>query len=72
MECVFDPLKVNGIEVTSANKDDILGDADGLGATVSYDPDTNTLTLNNATLTVSEDFAAIHALSPELYHCAER
>lgn len=59
MECVFDPLKVNGIEVTSANKDDILGDADGLGATVSYDPDTNTLTLNNATLTVSEDFAAI-------------
>ena len=66
MECVFDPLKVNGIEVTSANKDDILGDADGLGATVSYDPDTNTLTLNNATLTVSEDFAAIHALIPNL------
>ena len=66
MECVFDPLKVNGIEVTSANKDDILGDADGLGATVSYDPDTNTLTLNNATLTVSEDFAAIHALIPDL------
>ena len=66
MECVFDPLKVNGIEVTSENKDDILGDADGLGATVSYDPDTNTLTLNNATLTVSEDFAAIHALIPDL------
>ena len=66
MECVFDPLKVNGIEVTSANKDDILGDADGLGATVSYDPDTNTLTLNNATLTVSEGFAAIHALIPNL------
>ena len=66
MECVFDQLKVNGIEVTSANKDDILGDADGLGATVSYDPDTNTLTLNNATLTVSEDFAAIHALIPNL------
>ena len=66
MECVFDPLKVNGIEVTSANKDDILGDADGLGATVSYDPDTNTLTLNNATLTVSEGFAAIHALIPDL------
>ena len=66
MECVFDQLKVNGIEVTSANKDDILGDADGLGATVSYDPDTNTLTLNNATLTVSEGFAAIHALIPNL------
>ena len=66
MECVFDQLKVNGIEVTSANKDDILGDADGLGATVSYDPDTNTLTLNNATLTVSEGFAAIHALIPDL------
>ncbi len=66
MECVFDPLKVNGIEVTSANKDDILGDADGSGATVSYDPDTNTLTLDNATLTVSEDFAAIHALIPDL------
>ena len=59
-------VKVNGITVTSANASDILGDADGLGATVSYDPDTNTLTLNNATLTVSEGFAAIHALIPNL------
>lgn len=33
---------------------------------MSYDPDTNTLTLNNATLTVSEGFAAIHALIPNL------
>ena len=59
-------VKVNGITVTSANASDILGDADGDGATAYYDPAANTLTLNNATLTVSEDFAAIHALIPDL------
>ncbi len=39
------PLWVGGVQVTSANKDDVLGDTDE-GATVSYDVDTNTLTLN--------------------------
>ena len=39
------PLWVGGVQVTSANKDDVLGNTDE-GATVSYDVDTNTLTLN--------------------------
>ena len=42
---------VDGIEVTSVNKDDVLGDADGDDATVIYAPDTNTLTLNGANIT---------------------
>ena len=41
------PLWVGGVQVTSANKDDVLGNTDE-GATVSYDVDTNTLTLNGA------------------------
>jgi uncharacterized repeat protein (TIGR02543 family) len=39
---------VGGTQVTSDNKEDVLGAADGDGATVTYDPDNNTLTLNNA------------------------
>ena len=46
-------VKVNGITVTSANASDILGDADGDGATAYYDPAANTLTLDNAQLTSS-------------------
>lgn len=38
-------LVVAGVNVTSANADDILGDGK-----VSYDPDTKVLTLNNAVL----------------------
>ena len=41
------PLWVGGVQVTSANKGDILND----GCTASYDPDSNTLTLNNANIT---------------------
>lgn len=37
---------VGGIEITENNASDVLGDG-----TVSYDADTNTLTLNNATIT---------------------
>ena len=37
------PLWVEGVRVTSSNMDDILGD----GGKAKYDPDTNTLTLNN-------------------------
>ena len=40
---------VEGIQVTSANASDVLGDADE-GATVSYDAQTNTLTLDHADL----------------------
>ena len=40
-------LYVGGVLVTSENCNDVLGDADE-GATVTYNPDTDTLTLNNA------------------------
>lgn len=39
---------VGGVQVTSENKEDVLGDTDGDGATVTYNSDTNTLTLNDA------------------------
>ena len=42
------PVKVGGIQVTPGNKDDVLGEADGDAKSVSYDPETHTLTLNNA------------------------
>ena len=41
---------VGGVRVTSDNKADVLGAADGEGATVTYNSDTNTLTLNGATI----------------------
>ncbi len=41
---------VGDIYVTEANKNDVLGAGD-TGATVTYDPDTNTLTLKGAALT---------------------
>lgn len=44
-------LWVNGVQVTSANADDVLGNADE-GATVKYDAVTNTLTLDGAELSV--------------------
>ncbi len=46
-------LWVGHIRVTNGNKDDVFGPEDGDGATVTYDPDTQTLTLNNATITTS-------------------
>ncbi|MBR5112271.1 MAG: hypothetical protein IK097_02470, partial [Clostridia bacterium] len=48
-------LKVGGVSVTDDNKDDVLGDG-----TVSYDPVSGTLTLNNANITASGD--AINAV----------
>lgn len=42
-------LYVGGVKVTDENAGDILGDADE-GATVTYNAETNTLTLNNAHL----------------------
>ena len=46
------PLWVGGVQVTSANKDNILGDSASPHAAV-YDPDANTLTLSNANITGS-------------------
>ncbi|MBR3439094.1 MAG: InlB B-repeat-containing protein, partial [Clostridia bacterium] len=48
-------LKVGGVSVTDDNKDDVLGDG-----TVSYDPVSRTLTLNNANITANDNaiFAA--------------
>ena len=43
-------LWVAGKQVTKTNQSNVLGDG-----TVSYDPDTHTLTLNNAHLTLDED-----------------
>ena len=44
-------LWVAGKQVTKSNQSDVLED----GGTVSYDPDTHTLTLNQANLTLDED-----------------
>ncbi|WP_347489864.1 hypothetical protein ABDB91_01540 [Desulfoscipio sp. XC116] len=43
-------VTVGGVAVTSANKDAITGN--GISGSVSYDPDTRTLTLNNASVLV--------------------
>ncbi len=45
---------VNGVEVTDDNKNDILGENDGEAKSVTFDPDTNTLTLNNASFATDE------------------
>ena len=44
-------LWVAGKQVTETNQNDVLGD----GGSVKFDPDTNTLTLNNANLTLDEN-----------------
>jgi hypothetical protein len=54
------PLTVGGVQVTSKNRDDILGDGK-----VYYNPSTNTLTLNNATISserqvIISDIAGLH------------
>ena len=50
------PLWVSGLQVTSMNMDDVLGDGK-----VSYDPDTNTLTLNGADIGPNPDLPQGHA-----------
>ena len=49
------PLWVNGVQVTSENKDDVLGDSDEDATTVTYTPAAGTtpaaLTLNHANIT---------------------
>lgn len=58
---------VGGVEVTSANKADVLGTADGDGATVTYDPDTSTLTLDNATINTAHDAVWIDSVTQGKY-----
>ena len=50
------PVWVGGVQVTSANKDDILGDGKA-----SFDPDSNTLTLDNPTVSGAYHNAAVYA-----------
>ena len=47
----YHDIWVAGTQVTSDNKTDVLGEADGAGATVTYDADSSTLTLNGANIT---------------------
>ena len=42
---------VGGVQVTEQNASDVLGNADGDGATVTYDAENKTLTLNGANIT---------------------
>ncbi len=53
------PLWVGSVQVTSKNKDDILGD----GGKAKYDPETKTLTLNNANITNTYKRNCIYANS---------
>ena len=51
------PVWVGDTQVTSANKDDILGD----GGNAKFDPSTNTLTLNDPTIVGSHEDALIYS-----------
>lgn len=51
---------VGDIRITDLSADDVLGDADK-GATVTYDPNTHTLKLDNATITSGDEQYAIYA-----------
>ncbi|MGI6291235.1 MAG: T9SS type A sorting domain-containing protein [Bacteroidales bacterium] len=53
-------LKVCGVQVNNANKDS-LGVISGVTGTVTYNPTSKTLTLNNATITSSTEAQAIES-----------
>ena len=55
-------LWVAGKQVTETNQNDVLGD----GGSVKFDPDTNTLTLNNANLTPDGDANFTYWIDSEL------
>jgi len=48
---------VGGVQVTDDNKDDVLGTADGDGATVTYNPTDGILTLNGATIPSTANYS---------------
>ena len=52
-------LKIAGVDITSANYDKI-NTIEGVSGTVDYDPETNTLTLNNATIEAGNRDNAIY------------
>ena len=52
-------LKIAGVQVTSANCND-LSDIDGVTGTVKYNPNTKTLTLDNATINATGDNDGIY------------
>ena len=56
------PVWVSGTQVTSANKEDILGD----GGKARFDPSTKTLTLNNPVISGMHEQAMIYALGIDL------
>lgn len=56
------PVWVGSTQVTSANKDDILGD----GGKAKFDPDTGTLTLNDPSFTGSHEDALIYSEGMDL------
>ncbi|MCR5837249.1 MAG: Ig-like domain-containing protein [Lachnospiraceae bacterium] len=47
---------VGNTRITESNKDDVLGDADGESQSVKFDPETNTLTLNNANISEAYEY----------------
>lgn len=51
---------IGDIRITDLSADDVLGDVDE-GATVTYDPDTHTLKLDNAAITSGDEQYAIYA-----------
>ncbi|WP_221416021.1 hypothetical protein [Porphyromonas circumdentaria] len=53
-EAVTEYIKIAGVQVTSENCDD-LSVIDGVSGTVEYNPDTNTLTLEDARIEVGDD-----------------
>ena len=57
-------LRIAGVDITSANYDKI-NTIEGVSGTVDYDPSTNTLTLNNATIDAGSR-NAIHNTIPNL------
>lgn len=57
---VYYDVWVAGVQVSNLNADDVLGDSDE-GATVTYDENSATLTLNNVNLAVSDSRFAIYA-----------
>ena len=70
-------LWLGSVRVTSANQDNILNKTGANGnPTAQYDPDTQTLTLNNPTISGAHNYSKIHASSINLtiagsYSCSE-